>query len=67
MAAEDHIPHEEEDDTGHRGQNKHCRHCGKGGLHWEELENGWALFDDNYRRHKCDMKRVADDFEDLTK
>ena len=30
-----------------------CRFCGEGGLHWEEHESGWGLYDAFGFRHHC--------------
>lgn len=69
MAAEDYFDPCAQDDR--PSTNVECRNCGKAGLHWEETDTGkWALYNENYERHKCDPKRlaknVANDFEELT-
>jgi hypothetical protein len=46
-----------------------CKHCSKGGLHWEETDEGWRLYDSGYRKHVCDTGRahrlISDDFDNL--
>ena len=70
MSAEDWVgwnyPDEDDQPT-----ETECKHCGKAGLHWEELAPGeWKLFEE-HAMHHCDQKRLdrraAADFEDLDK
>lgn len=49
---------------GFRRKNVECNRCGKGGLHWEELET-WVLYDSRQQKHVCTPQTAAD-FEDLT-
>lgn len=46
-----------------------CKHCGKGGLFWEDDNGKWVLLEHNGKVHKCDEtklhKQTADDFEVL--
>lgn len=47
-----------------------CNMCGKGGLHWEDTDEGWRLAGPNGMLHKCDPARVqravAEDFDDVS-
>ena len=44
-----------------------CRHCGKGGLHWEDDNGTWKLYTVKYMLHVCKtedaQKGVANDFD----
>jgi hypothetical protein len=43
-----------------------CNRCGKAGLHWEELDVGWRLYEANQVRHVCHAKAdPADDFQEV--
>lgn len=64
MAAEDYF-----DCFGHDEQPSvvECKRCGKGGLHWEEDDGQWQLYEGTYKLHKCNMQKAAlDDFEDVS-
>ncbi|WP_369952298.1 hypothetical protein [Ralstonia syzygii] len=47
-----------------------CGRCGKGGLHWEETDEGWRLASPSGLLHKCDPARLqrmaANDFDDVS-
>lgn len=30
-----------------------CKYCGRGGLHWEPVGNGWRLFTAKGKMHSC--------------
>ena len=42
-----------------------CKRCGKGGLHWENDDGTWQLYENRYKLHKCDNARLPSDFEAL--
>ena len=67
MAAEDYFdPYGSPDDEEGNERSVECNRCGKSCLHWEQTENGWALYTENGKRHKCDPHRAARyDFKDL--
>jgi hypothetical protein len=47
--------------------NRRCRYCEEGDLHWEETNNGWRLFDDEGDMHDCRQQPASiDDFEDVS-
>ena len=35
-----------------------CKHCGKGGLQWEDDNGRWVLIDRDGKVHKCNESRV---------
>ena len=43
-----------------------CKHCGKGGLHWEDTDEGFRLYDARNKKHACPPADVSGDFEVLT-
>lgn len=53
----------QEDDYAPQPSIVECKRCGKSGLHWEETDEGWRLYDVRDRKHVCSNKRFADDFE----
>jgi hypothetical protein len=63
MAAEDYFdPYG--DDENEQPSIVACKRCGKDGLHWENDDGQWNLYEGQYRLHKCNMqKAAADDFE----
>lgn len=67
MSIEDWVDFSEPPEDDDEGPEAECRRCGKAGLHWEETEVGWRLYNADQQRHVCSAKSVADDFEDLTK
>lgn len=41
-----------------------CKYCGEEGLHWEETDDGWRLFDYEGDQHVCREDRVVQDVAD---
>ena len=39
-----------------------CEYCGEDGLHWEETENGWRLFNRFDEKHSCIQRETKNDF-----
>lgn len=40
-----------------------CQRCGEDGLHWEETDRGWRLFNEDGDRHTCES--LEEGFEAL--
>lgn len=40
----------------HDRPNRECKACGKGGLHWEDTDQGWQLYDAKFRKHVCNER-----------
>lgn len=57
----------DDDESWGRQRTTECTRCGKSGLHWEETDVGFALYDNRDRKHVCPaVKPSADDFDDLS-
>jgi hypothetical protein len=62
MAAEDYFYDYDPDDD--QPTIVACKRCGKGGLHGENDDGQWNLYDGRYLPHRCDMQKAAmEDFE----
>ena len=63
MAMEDYFdPYS--DDESEQHSIVECERCGKSGLHWENDDGQWNLYEGPYHLHECNMvKAAADDFE----
>lgn len=67
MAYEDYF---DEYDYEPRSRPTTCKFCGKTGLHWENDDGQWQLYETQYKLHNCPKNTVAqhsEGFEDLTK
>ncbi len=42
------------DDLEFEEQGVTCQRCGEGGLHWEETDRGWRLYNEDGDRHTCE-------------
>lgn len=68
MAAEDWLPEGIDSDHWYvkRKHSVTCNRCGKGGLQWEEDNDGWVLVTAKGEIHQCELRKAAaDDFEAL--
>ena len=43
-----------------------CKRCGKGGLHWEEVDSRYVLYDAKMKKHVCPPVDASDDFDVVT-
>jgi hypothetical protein len=50
----------EQDDERPDSRTVECKRCGKGGLHWEELDDGFRLYDGHMKKHECVMDCSGD-------